>query len=50
MSRCALIKLVRSVAGDELVKDSIKSMQTRRMDPVIVQNLLISERGEVVDM
>ena len=49
MSRSALIKIVRSIAGDKLVGDSIKSKQTQSMGEAVVQSLLVSEKGEVVN-
>ena len=49
MSRSTFIKIVRSVAGDKLVGDSIKSMQTRAVSAVLMQNLLTSGRDQVVN-
>lgn len=44
MSRCAFIKIVRSIAGDNLVANVIRSMQTQVLDSVLMQNRIVDDR------
>ena len=42
MPREQLIKLVRQIAGDHLLRDSIKNMQAQVLDVILLLNYVLS--------
>ena len=48
MPREQLIKLVRQIAGDQLLRDSIKNMQAQVLDVILLLNYVLSMCPKVI--